>query len=59
MTSKVSEYHKFPFRTWEEILKKKIPCRDFSGGPVVKTVLPMQEAYVPSLIRKLAPTCYN
>ena len=46
MTSKVSEYHKLPFRTWKEILKKKkkIPCRDFSGGPVVKTVLPMQEA---------------
>lgn len=44
MTSKVSEYHKFPLRKWKEILKKKkIPCRDFSSGPVVSTVLPMQE----------------
>ena len=28
----------------------------FPGGPVVKTVLPMLEAWVPILVRELDPT---
>ena len=28
---------------------------DFPGGPVAKTVLPMQEAWVRSLVRELDP----
>ena len=33
--------------------------RDFPGGPVVKTTLPMQGARVRSLVRELDPTCHN
>ena len=29
---------------------------DFPGSPVVKTVLPMLEAWVPILVRELDPT---
>ena len=29
--------------------------RDFPHGPVVKTVLPMQDTQVPSLIREIDP----
>ena len=32
--------------------------RDFPGGPVAKTVLPMHGAWVPSLVRELDPTCH-
>lgn len=27
----------------KKYLKKNIPCRDFSSGPVVNTVFPMQD----------------
>jgi len=30
---------------------------DFPGGPVAKTLLPMQAAWIPSLIRELDLTC--
>ena len=33
--------------------------RDFSGGPVAKTQLPMQGAGVRSLLRELDPTRCN
>ena len=33
--------------------------RDFPGGPVAKTVLPMQEAQVQSLVRDLDTTNCN
>lgn len=33
--------------------KKKMPARDFPGGTVVKTMLLMQGAQVPSLIGEL------
>ena len=33
--------------------------RDFPGGPVVDSMLPMQEAQVPSLIKELDPTGHN
>ena len=36
---------------------KSEKSRDFSGGPVVKTVLLGQGAWVPSLVRELDPTC--
>ena len=39
-------------------LKKEI-SRDFPGGPVTKTVLPMQGAWVPPLVREVDPTCCN
>ena len=32
-------------------------CRDFPGGPVGKTVLPMQGAQVRSLVGELDPAC--
>ena len=31
--------------------------RDFPGGPVAKTVLPIQEVQI--LVRELDPTCSN
>ena len=36
-----------------------ISWRDFPGGPVVKTELPVQEAQVQSLVRELDPTCHK
>ena len=33
-------------------LKKKKHSRDFPGGPEVDSMLPMQEAQVPSLVRE-------
>ena len=36
-------------------LRKK--HRYFPGGPVVKTVHPMQGAWAPSQVRELDPTC--
>ena len=38
---------------------KKIEWGDFCGGPVADSVLPMQEAQVWSLVRKLDPACCN
>jgi len=35
------------------------PPRGFPGGPVAKTVLPRQGAWVQSLVRELDPTCHN
>ena len=32
---------------------------DFPAGPAAKTVLPMQVAQIPSLVRELDPTCRN
>ena len=32
---------------------------ELPSGPVAKTALPMQEAWVPSLVRKLDPTDHN
>ena len=32
---------------------------DFPGGPVAKTELPKQGAWVPHLVRELDPTCRN
>ena len=32
---------------------------DFPGGPVVKTALPVQGAWVQSLVRELDPTYRN
>ena len=37
----------------------KRPRRDFPGGPVAKTALPMQGTWVRSLVRELDPTCHN
>ena len=39
-------------------LKKKL-SRDFPGGPVVKTVLPMQGPQVQPLVRAMEPICHN
>ena len=33
--------------------------KGFPGGPVVKTVLPKQWAWVQSLVRELDPTCHS
>ena len=33
--------------------------KDFPGGPVTKTVLPMQGTWVQALVRELEPTCLN
>ena len=33
--------------------------RDIPGGPVAKTVLPIEGAQVQSLVRELDPTCCN
>ena len=33
--------------------------REFPGGPVAKTVLPVQRAQVQSLVEELDPTCCN
>ena len=33
--------------------------KDFSGGSVVQTVLPMQWAWIQSLVKELDPTCHN
>ena len=32
---------------------------DFPGGPVAKTLLPMQGAWIQSLIRELDSACHN
>ena len=40
--------------TWEA-LKKGVG--EFSGGPVVKTLLPLQEPEVQSLVRELRSDC--
>ena len=40
------------------MFRKSAP-RDFPGGPVVKTLLPMQGVQVSSLVRELDPACYN
>ena len=56
--------YKFTFRrvlirhgTWKPL---KLPkSRDFPGGPVAKTALPMQAAWVRSLGKELDPTCRN
>ena len=37
----------------------EILMEDFPGGPVAKTVLPVQGAWVKSLVRELDPTCRN
>ena len=46
-------------RHHEIISFKKSYVRDFPGGPVAKTVLPMLGAQVQSLVRELDPMCYN
>ena len=38
---------------------KNVCHRDFLGGSVAKTALPMQEAWVRSLVRELDLTCHN
>ena len=40
-------------------VKNSSPSADFPGGPVAKTMLPMQGAWVRSLVRGLDPTCCN
>ena len=44
---------------WKKKKKKKVMLRDFPGGPVAKTVLPMQGTRVWSLVRELDPMCHN
>ena len=44
-------------RTRLKRLSSSSSSRDFIGGPVTKTQLPMQEARVGSLVRELDPTC--
>ena len=46
-------------RELPRILHLKWPRWDFLGGPVVKTVLPVQGAQVRSLVRELDPACCN
>ena len=38
---------------------KKCKCRDFSDDPVADSMLPMQRAWVQSLVRKLDPIYNN
>ena len=38
-------------------ISQKANSRDFPGGPVADSTLPMQWAWVQSLVRKLDPTC--
>ena len=33
--------------------------KNFLDGPVVKTVLPMQWAWIQSLVKELDPVCHN
>ena len=39
--------------------KKTFKNRDFPGGPVAKTALPVQGAQVLFLVRALDSTCHN
>ena len=41
------------------LMIKKMSFRDFPGGPVAKTVLPMQGTWVRPLVRELDPTSCN
>ena len=43
----------------DELQKMGNKAADFLGGPVVKTVLPVQGAQVRSLVRELDPACCN
>ena len=43
--------------TWHDL--KTYITRDFPGGPVVKTALPMQGTCVGSLIGELDTTCHK
>ena len=38
---------------------QKLVFRDFSGGSVTDSTLPVQEAQVRSLVRELDPMCHN
>ena len=56
-SSSILEYTPF---SWGPLLAlKKTQLRDFPGGPVAKTLLPMQGAWVRSPVRDLDPTCHN
>ena len=48
-----------PHAWTHQIHKQGYTWRDFPGGPVAKTLLPIQGAWVPSLVRELDPTCPN
>ena len=43
----------------EQVMLKSNKLKNFSGGPVAKTLLPMQRAWVQCLVRELDPTCDN
>ena len=43
----------------EQVLLKSNKLKNFSGGPVAKTLFPMQGAWVWSLVRELDSTCQN
>ena len=49
----------FNYRQGVLLLNLRIPVRDFPGGPVAKTALPMPRAWVQSLVRELDPMCCN
>ena len=42
-----------------KVIGKNGQCGDFPGGPVAKTALPMQGAWVQSLARELDPTYHD
>ena len=44
------EWDQFPNQNW---------FKDLPGGPVAKTLLPMQGAWIQSLARELDPLCHN
>ena len=43
----------------DQVMLKSNKLKNFSGGPVAKTLFPMQGAWVWSLVRELDPTCQN
>ena len=52
-------YHQQLGHSFSRLSKFILGYQDFPGGPVAKTLLPMQGAQVPSLVRELGPTCLN
>ena len=43
----------------EQVMLKSNKLKNFSGGPVAKTLFPMQGGWVWSLVRELDPACQN
>ena len=46
-------------KLWNWNCDLKTPNKDFHGGPVVKTVFPMQGVWVWSLVREQDPISHN